>query len=286
MALNEEIRAQKKKLKGKGVKAHLQWFWDYEKLPTILIGIAAAILIALIVQWVTYKPFSFGVMFLNADAADTNQDEAMASGFMAYAGIDSGKYQIFTDLEEKLPVWERTMDQSFMYTQQKIMAEMAASQIDAAVMDPECFEYYLPNETFADLRDAIDEETLAKFEGKIYYADRTELVRMEQEENDPAADAQADDTSAAVDSTMTYDEWKAEQEKQSTEIRDAERVENYTLPDPSAMDDPVPVGILVNDSPYLQANHNYDRTAAIFGVISGGGHPEYCQAFLEYLYEK
>lgn len=286
MALNEEIREQRKKLKGKGVKAHLQWFWDYEKLPTIIVGIAAAILIALIVQWVTYKPYTFGVMFLNADETGTDQDDTMGTGFMKYAGIDSGRYQIFTDLDEKLQVWERTTDQSFMYTQQKIMAEMAANQIDAAVMDPECFEYYLPNETFTDLRDTLDEETLAKFEGKIYYVDRTTLVKEEQEEDDPTAGAQAEDTSAAMDSTMTYDEWEAEQERKSAEIRDSESVENFTLPDPSAMDDPVPVGILVNDSPYLQANHNYDKTAALFGVISGGDHPEYCQAFLEYLYEK
>lgn len=285
MALNEEIREQRKKLKGKGVKAHLQWFWDYEKLPTLLIGIAAAVLIALIVQWATYKSYAFGVMFLNADATAEDQDAALSSGFMDYAGIDSSQYQIFTDLDEKLRVWERTTDQSFMYTQQKIMAEMAANQIDAVIMDPECFAYYLPNETLTDLRDSISDATLTKLEGKIYYVDRSELERAEQEEENPEA-AVTEDTSAATDSTMTYGEWEAEQEKRSEEIQNAESVENFTLPDPSTMEDPVPVGILVNDSPYLQANHNFDQTAAIFGVISGGDHPEYCEAFLEYLYEK
>ena len=29
MSVHEEIREQQKKLKGQGVKAHLQYFWDY-----------------------------------------------------------------------------------------------------------------------------------------------------------------------------------------------------------------------------------------------------------------
>ena len=53
MAINDEIREQRKKLKGKGVKAHLAWFWEYEKIPTLAVLCVGAIVISLIYHYVT-----------------------------------------------------------------------------------------------------------------------------------------------------------------------------------------------------------------------------------------
>ena len=59
MSVHEEIREQQKKLKGQGIKAHLQYFWDYYKIHTI-VALAAIIFIVVLVKDVTNnKPYAF-----------------------------------------------------------------------------------------------------------------------------------------------------------------------------------------------------------------------------------
>ena len=81
MAINDEIREQRKKLKGKGVKAHLAWFWEYEKIPTLAVLCVGAIVISLIYHYVTYRPYVFGTLFLNARAQEM-QSEELSADFM------------------------------------------------------------------------------------------------------------------------------------------------------------------------------------------------------------
>ena len=53
MAINDEIREQRKKLKGKGIRAHLAWFWEYEKVPTLITVLVGGLVISLIYHYAT-----------------------------------------------------------------------------------------------------------------------------------------------------------------------------------------------------------------------------------------
>lgn len=281
MALNEEIRRQRKKLKGKGIKAHLQWFWDYEKVPTLLVAVAAAVAVSLIVNWVTYRPDTFGVLFINAAVTDPEQEENLSADFMDYAGIDAEQYDVFTDLSENIPLENSTADQSAMLSQEKILAELSAGEIDMAVMDLVNFNSYLASGMFTDLADTLDAELLDRYGSRIYYVDRPVLKEMEERR-----DAKADEEMSAASDTVSYDEWQRQQEEQTEALKEAESSDRFELPDSSSMEDPVAVGIMVNDAPYFQQHHSYDGTVAVLGITGSGKHPEYCGAFLEYLYEK
>lgn len=270
MAISDEIREQRKLLKGKGVKAHIAWFWEYERWPTILILVAAAVVISLIYHYATYKPYAFGVMFLNAYVQEDRSDE-LAEEFMEYAGMDSSSSEILVDLSESVTPGGNYSSEYEMYTVQKVMVEMAANQLDAMVMDAWYFDNYAGQGAFKDLREVLDEETLEKYKDKIYYYDAALL-----EDDEDALEEAVEDT----------DTTQEEAETETEEAVNSELLANFTLPDPEEMEDPVPVGIWCNEASCIKNNGYYDNTACILGAISSGNHLESFQQFLEYLFEK
>lgn len=272
MAINDEIREQRKKLKGKGIRAHLAWFWEYEKVPTLITVLVGGLVISLIYHYATYKPYVFGTMFLNASVQDTQQED-LSADFMEYADIDAGQSDVFADLSEILTPGNSSSSEYDMYAIQKIMAETAAGQIDVAVMDAWYFNHYAYNGEFKDLREVLDADSLKKYEDRFYYIDRTKAVAMQ----DAQDDKEGTDT-AAADSTEAEDDEAA--------ARAFEKQESFVNPDPADMDDPVPVGIICTDAPYIQRNGNYPDTVCIYGIVANTKHPETCQQFLEYLFEK
>ncbi len=276
MAIQDEIREQRGKLKGKGIKAHLAWFWEYERIPTIVVLAVAAIGVSLIYHYVTYKPYAFGTLFLNASLQD-GQQETLEAEFLDYAGLDSSKEDVFADLMESLTPGDNSSSQYDIYAVQKIMAETAAKQIDTAVMDAWYFRQYAYNGEFLDLTSVLDSETLAQYQDRIFYIDQAE-ARRQQEANDDVSAEDSEEANAA-----DYDE-KAKASQ--NEAESWESLENFTLPDPEQMEEPVAVGIWCNDAPYIQRNGNYDSTACVFGIVANTEHPETCKLFLEYLYEK
>ena len=158
-----------------------------------------------------------------------------------------------------------------IYSVQKIMAETAAGQIDTAVMDAWYFDYYAYNGEFKDLREVLDADTLKKYEDRFYYIDRTKALEMQnvQEEKEAAATAANEDAADAETAARAFEDQK-----------------NFVNPDPAEMEDPVPVGIICTDAPYILKNENYPDTVCIFGIVASTKHPETCQQFLEYLFEK
>lgn len=304
MAMSDEIREQRKKLKGKGIKAHIAWFWEYERVTTLIVLVVAGIAISLIYHFVTNKPYGFGVMFLNAVSQD-DQQTTLAEGFMDYAGIDSSSEDVLADVTETLTPGDSSSSEYDMYTTMKIMAEISAEQIDVAIMDAWYFDYYAYQGEFLALNEVLDEAALEQYKDRLYYIDQAEADRRQEAQDnlssstEGATETSAEgDTDAAAGSTDSADAAAADSEdvnsalaygtqsEEEIEARASESLENFTLPDPDTMEEPVAVGIWCNDAPYIQENGNYDYTACIYGIVANTKQPERCQQFLEYLYQK
>lgn len=272
MAMSDEIREQRKSLKGKGIKAHIAWFWEYERWPTLIVLVVAGIVISLIYHYATNKPYAFGILFMNAYVQEDTSEE-LGADFMEYAGIDSAANDVLVDLNESATPGGNYSSEYEMYTIQKIMVEIAANQVDAMVADAWYFDNYAYQGCFADLREVLDEETLERYKDKIYYIDRAEQERRDAEDTlsevTEGLEADADDGEAVTEEAVA-----------------SELLENFALPDPSGMEDPIPVGIWCNEAAYIRENGYYDSTACILGAVASGEHPESFQQFLEYLFEK
>ena len=58
-----------------------------------------------------------------------------------------------------------------------------------------------------------------------------------------------------------------------------------TCMDPSTMGDPVPVGIVMTDSPFATESHSYDDLVPVFGISVTTQRMDTCLQFLDYLWD-
>lgn len=260
MAMNDEIREQWEKVRAQGWKAQLQWIIHYDWYIILIIAFVALLAGTTIYESLTNLPYVFGVLFVNADLSD-DQEDLLEEGFAAYADIDLTEAQLLVDLSTSLTIGDTSTYYDYTY-QSSIMARTAASQLDAWVSDVWTFNHYVNNEEFIDLREVLGEETLEKYSEYIWYADLAVLTAEDDGEEEEDG------------------EYLSEEEARASIVTGV-----YELPDPDAMEDPVPYGIVVNDAPYIAQNHNYDDIVCVFGVVYGGENPETAALFLEYLFD-
>lgn len=229
-SVHDEIREQQQKAKEMTVKGKLAYFWDYYKIHTIAVVLAIVLVISFIRQYLANKPYAFYAVLLNAASTAENSDTSVIWGneFQEFAGIDPEAYQVYFDTSLSL-----SADGSSQYeaaNRQKVAALMHAGSIHAIVADTETFESYARAESFCDLSAIFTEEELAPYAALLYYTD-----------------------TAAID----------EENASSLEELEAAQMAYYAKTvdhsDPSAMKNPVAVGIRIPASENKLAEAGYYR---------------------------
>ncbi len=265
MSVNEEIREQRKKLKGQGFKAHWDYFWEYYKIHTIVAVIVIIFIVTFTRDMLNKKPYAVYSMFLNAVGLETQ--EQIQNGFAEYAGIDTAKEVILADTTSGFSL--ANMDNSTVATSEKIMAVMAAKELDVIVADTNSFGHYSALETYADLRDIYSTEELDAWDsqGLLFYVDRGYVDYL-------SSDYYTDYlTNGQYDKSNKY------------AVMAAEYNETFQFPvqDKSEMDDPIPVGILLKKSTILKETGAYPQDTPVAGIIINTQRPDNAKTFLSYL---
>lgn len=261
-SVGDEIREERRKAMGRmNSKEKFAYFWDYYKihaLVAVIIVIAAA---SFIYQYATYKDYGFYATLINASATDAGEglSAAWAEEFQEYAAIDPKEYTVYIDTS--MAVSSTDFSQYAMANQQKIMAMLQTGSISTIVAETETFENYAQAEYFYALEEILSAEEIEKYRPYFYYTD--------------AATFAGDD----------YD---------PTEITDLS-VLTIDHRDPSAMSNPIAVGIIVTKDNLLEdarlyaylADSEYDYQGypaeAVLGIPVTNSQPELVVRFLEYL---
>lgn len=174
MSLREDFEKEKKKLSRLSFGGKLQYIFDYYKFwilgVVVLIGLVWSVGSTILYN----KPTGFYAMLLNAGGTDLSgqADEAAGAAFAEAAGLDDEKQKIIVDTSATFNPNDQS--QFSMAQNAKIAALYQSHDIDAMVADPGVFTYYALNGSFVDLRDVLDDETLAAYEaaGQVYYIDQ------------------------------------------------------------------------------------------------------------------
>ena len=174
MSLREDFEKEKRKLSRLSFGGKLQYIFDYYKFwilgVVVLIGLVWSIGSTILHN----KPTGFYAMLLNASGTDLSgqADEAAGAAFAEAAGLDDEKQKIIVDTSASFNPNDQS--QFSMAQNAKIAALYQSHDIDAMVADPGVFTYYALNGSFVDLRDVLDDETLAAYEaaGQVYYIDQ------------------------------------------------------------------------------------------------------------------
>jgi hypothetical protein len=294
MAVWDDIKKQHKKVRKKGFKAMASYFWDYYKIPTAVIIVIALFSFYLIRDMASNLPYGFYAMMINSTMHPDG--EVIGEDFAGYAGIDTSSYNVLIDTNQTLSTSSyNTYDVS---TQERIMAITAAGDLDVMIADQSVFEQYARNSYMTDLRDLMSEDELKKYDGYIYYVDGAILKAIEdgtyeQASSENTADNESqgsqDDPSVAGSNSAATDETISDEEiSYMLGISSPSSIvseEAFVLPDPDSMEDPVPVGIILSDTAFMQSTNTYAGSVPIFGIIGNSSRTDLAIKFLEYLSE-
>lgn len=261
--VQDEIREQQMKMKDMSLKEKLQYFWYYYKIHTIVIIIAIIFVVTLIRDIRSAKDYTFYGIMLNSAGLSS---EAMENTFGEYADLDLETYDCFIDTDSNLSY--STMTQYDMATSQKLIALVQTKDLDALVFDSEVFNNYANNELFGDLTTFFTKEELEKYQDRLYYVDYAEIAKGH---NEDSSYVNEDLISTADAAALTLDDILAEAE---------------THRHPEEMEQPIPVGIFMADSPFAQQTSSYGQLQPIFGISVTTTRPETAKKYLEFLWDE
>lgn len=221
-------------------------FWDYHKW-LLLIGTFLLVLGGYgVCTALAQKETAFSGVLVNFHA---REESTLAAQFAQYAQLDTKTCDVL--LDDGISI---TADytQGTMAALQAILARIHAGELDVLAADAEVFRLYAnsTSEILMDLRQCLDAELLRRLDGRIYYIDRAFGPAVAQ--------------SAA-----------SEAQYAALEFPDPFR--------PEEMEDPIPVGIAIDDLPRIQALYGTSPTPRYLGVVSNTRHAETAAQFVAFL---
>ena len=319
MSLRDDLKKEKKKLSRLSFGEKLQYIFDYYKFWILGVVVLVGLVWSVGSTILHNKPTGFYAILLNAGGQDLSgqADEAAGAAFAEAAGLDDEKQKILVDTSATFNPNDQS--QFSMAQNAKIAALYQSHEIDVMVADPGVFTYYALNGSFVDLRDVLDDETLAGYEasGQVYYIDQHVQELLDQtdygdlEEMSLGADetiANSDtlrkpdassDAGAETSATAATDEQTAATEETSETLDEMSAFaanlmglatvqprEDFVMPDPAKMQKSIPVGIVLTDAPWLAENALYQKTTPIFGFAVKSERQDAAKSFLQFLEAK
>ena len=245
MPLMDEFREEREAIRHGTPKQKLAYFLDYYKWPTIVIVLVLIAIISYIVQVVTRKEVALYVCMLNTLPMD---EESYSAGFAEFADIDLGSYDL--NFDTSMIIREGELDETTMASVQRFMVYIAAGELDVVVTDAGTIKNYTANDYFYDMRGFLTPEQIERYEQYFYYVDM-KLVRERQE---------------ALDNL------------------DESYVPTFLDPRrPEEMEEPVPVGLYLDNSEYLRRSFYFMESDVVLTVLQNTSHPETASRFIDYV---
>ena len=265
--VRDEIRQQQLKAKDMTFKGKLKYFWDYYKIHTFICVIVLIFAITLIHDITAAKDSIFYAFMFHSSQVS---GESLASSFAEYADLDVENYECIIDTSANISL--RTYSQYDMATAQKLTALVQAGDLDIAMMDSDIFYNNALSEMFLDLRTVLSNEELNVYKDYLYYVDHAEVLLVDE---DSYYIEENESTENSENSVKT-------QEDEMAEIL----AEAETHRHPENMEEPVPVGIYMADSPFARKTDAYQQSVPVLGIISTSQRTDTAKKYLEFLWDE
>ena len=248
MKFIDRIKEDWSKIKDKPTGEKWEFFWDYYKIPAICIVLAIVLLVQGIFSTANQKQVVFSGFCINCKIS-LNEDPFW-DGFYEVAGIDKETQIVGCSSDMQIVQGQNQLNNQ---TIQKIIANCAIREADFVVGDPYAFQVcaYTSQRLFVDLREFLNEETLAKYADRLYYMDNAIIDML----NAPVGE--------------------------QVELNALEYPKDPKKPE--TMKNPIPVGIDVSDREDIQKAYYLDGTTIYVGAIKSTARPELTKQFLNYL---
>lgn len=253
MPLIDEIKQQQENMKNKTSKERFDYFWYYHKTRIIVSIIVIFVGSILIHDFVTSKDTAFYVAFLNSFAQNPENDDAFIKEFAPLTDIDLDEYDIYLDTNMRFN--KDNYDEMSMAAAEKFLTLAYAGEIDVVISEQDVFATYANNGTFTDLTNCLTKEQYEKYKEHFFYFDRSLL-----------------------DAEINYEKFS----------EDGPAIPEDTIDrrNPSAMKDPVPVGIFLDDPmKNRMTEHGYyvEQQNIVLGFMNASDSLDNCRLFLDWV---
>lgn len=167
--VNEEIRAQREKVRKLPWYKQVGHYWHYNKW--IILGIiAAVILVAGVVRSLVNHRYAYVTgVFMNSEATDP-EVAALEQAFYDAYQVDRNKYSVSFDCSLGYRIDDPT-DALSTYTPPKMVAYSEGKVGDFFVCDAETYDFFAKSGYFIDLREVLSDQQLGQYEDSFYYYD-------------------------------------------------------------------------------------------------------------------
>ena len=248
MKFIDRIKEDWAKVKDMPTNEKWEFFWDYYKIQALCILLVIVLIVQGIASVANQKEIVFSGFCINCKISI--DEDPFWEGFYETVGIDSEEQTVACYSDMQIMPGQIQLNNN---TVQRIIAGCAVQDVDFIAGDPYAFQVcaYTSQQLFADLREVLDEKTLEKYTGRIYYIDQTIVDIL----NSPLGEQVEPDV-------LEYP-------------KDPK--------DPESMEKPIPVGIDVSRREDLQKAYYLDGTTIYVGAVRSTARPELTKQFIEYL---
>ena len=248
MPVMDEFKAEREAIKQKSLKEKLSYFFDYYKWHTVAVVAILVAAVSLFIHLVNLKDCALYVCLLNASAFD--QTDKYIQQFEEYAGIDRSEYEATFDTSMYIEIGGR--DTITVTSFQKMTVYTAAGDLDVIIATPEIIEYYVGQGIFYDLRQLLSPEQITLYEPYFFYVDQVVLNAIQE----------------ANDRNETYDAVFSDPRQ------------------PEAMENPVPVGIVLDDCQRLKESVLFGDEELVLSVIINSSNVETALKFIDFVMQE
>lgn len=160
-----EKKTSIKELKG---KARLEYIWDYYKLPIFAVIAGVALVIYLIVHYVTYKDPVLEIYLVNSISSATEDTTDSTADFFEQEGL-SAKDQAIT-VDTSILFTEDTSSTTNYYSNQTLTVKFAVGGGDILFAPDYVFDGYAGTGCMMPLTEILTDEELQKYSDILIYA--------------------------------------------------------------------------------------------------------------------
>ena len=263
MSIRDEVKEQQDKMKDKDFKEKWDYFWEYYKFHVLTAVVALIFIISGIKNIIMEKDVYLSAILLNS--TPTSLEDTIGDDFLAYAGVDTSKYDCAIDTAGVIN--KDNIDEITVATSQKITAHIAAEELDIFGADFNYFFQYAGQDVFLDLSTIYSEKELENMKDDILYVDKAYIEYIASDEYQEYL------TSGKYDENNKYAVMCAE----------ADKTGSYTKLPIEEMKNPVPVGIIINNSKAYEKAGLYSGKTPVVGIIANSKRTDAAKKFIEFI---
>lgn len=251
MPVMDEFREEREALKHGTPKEKLTYFIDYYKWHVIIAVFAIIAVIYTIQEVLNKRETVLYTCLLNAIELDASEYN---NTFAESLGIDTEKYALLFDADTWIDI--NNMDDATMASYQKLVAQLAAGELDIMITDTDSVTNYSYQADFFTMKELLSPEQYMIYKPYFYYIDLAAMEEWHNFVSDP--------------DNLLYD--------YSYDFPDPREPENMTAP--------TPVGIFLDDCEALKSCYHFKSDDVVFCVFANSSHTDTALQYLDYLMEK